>query len=117
MSGKKSTRRIFMQLLGLSATGSLLSTKALAGFTHDAEILKLNTAQQQFMIRYGQWMDEFIEVIRIQKSNPENPENNNKMIALTERAGEFKPELSKFMKDDKFQLIYKASIERMTKEI
>ena len=106
-----------MQLLGLSATGSLLGTKALAGFTNDAEILKLNPEQQQFMIRYGQWMDEFIEVIRVQKKDPGNKENNKKMIALTERAGELKPELTEFMKDEKFQLIYKASIERMTKEI
>ena len=39
------------------------------------------------------------------------------MLALTEHAENFKPELNEFMKDETFQLIYMASIQRMTKEI
>ena len=69
------------------------------------------------MIRYGKWMDEFIEVIRIKKTDPGNNENRRKMTALTEIAEKFKPELTEFMKDETFRLIYKASIERMSKEI
>lgn len=62
-------------------------------------------------------MDDFIEVIRIKKTDPENKDNKNKMLALTEHAEKFKPELNEFMKDETFQLIYMASIQRMTKEI
>ncbi|MCX6296530.1 MAG: hypothetical protein NTX97_10780, partial [Bacteroidetes bacterium] len=61
--------------------------------------------------------DEFIEVIRIQKTDPDNLENHKKMIPLTEKAEKFIPELSEFMKDETFSLIFNASIERMSKEI
>ena len=112
--GKQSTRRNFLQFFGLTATASLLSKGAWAG---EAEIKRLNPRQQSFMIGYGSWMDEFIEVIRIKKKYPDNQENNKKMIALTTSAEKFKPELTEFMKDETFQLIYMASIQRMTKEI
>lgn len=62
-------------------------------------------------------MDEFIEVIRVQKTDPEDSENNKKMIAITEQADEFRPNLNEFMKDGVFALIYKMSLERMSKEI
>lgn len=117
MSEKQSTRRNFLQLLGLSISATLLSTSAIAGFIDEAEISKLSPEQQRFMIRYGKWMDEFIKVIRIRKTDPGSHENNKNMIALTEKAEEMKPGLNEFMKDKTFQQIYKASIQRMSKEV
>ena len=117
MSDIQASRRKFLQLLGLSAGATLVSTTGIAGFVDPETIHKLNPEQQEFMMRYGQWMDEFIEVIRVQKSEPGNTENNHKMIALTERAEAIQPELATYMKDDTFSMIYKASIERMSKEI
>lgn len=113
---KQPTRRRFLQFLGLSASASLVSVGALAGIVDD-RIKKLTPQQQAFMLRYEKWMDEYIEVIRTQKTDPQNKENMNKMLALTNQAETFKPELTEFMKDETFRLIYKASIERMTKEI
>ncbi len=81
------------------------------------EIKKLNPVQQEFMIKYGKWMDEFIEVIKIQKIEPGNSANKQKMIALTDMAEKMKPELSEYMKDANFALIYQASIARMRDEI
>jgi len=117
MLEKQSTRRNFLQLFGLSAGASLVSANTLAGIIDETEIRKLNPKQREFMIRYGKWMDDFIEVIRVKKTDPDNKENKNKMLALTEHAEKFKPELNEFMKDETFQLIYMASIQRMTKEI
>ena len=117
MSEKQSSRRKFLQLLGLTASASLVGPSAIAGSIDQKEILKLNPEQQVFMIAYGKWMDEFIEVIRIQKTHPGNLENHKKMVVLTEAAEKMKPELSEFMKDSTFSVIYKASIERMSKEI
>ena len=117
MSEKESTRRKFLKFLGLSAGATLVSSKMLAGIIKPEDIRTLNPHQQEFMVDYGKWMDEFIDVIRIQKTDRANSENNKKMIALTERAEAFKPQLSEFMKDPNFSLIYKASIERMSKEI
>ena len=113
----ESSRRSFLKTLGLSAGATLVSSNIFGSFVYKDEILKLNPEQQEFMIRYGTWMDEFTAVIRTQKSEPDNMENQKIMISLTEQAEQFKPELAEFMKDEKFTMIYKASIERMSKEI
>lgn len=117
MNQQSSTRRKFLKFFGFTAGATLVASPALALFTDSREIKKLNAEQQVFMNEYGKWMDEFIEVIRIQKTDPRNSENQQKMIALTHRAEEFKPQLDVFMKDETFAIVYKASIERMTKEI
>ncbi len=111
------TRRKFLQLLGFSASATLMNTNGLARNIPHSQIRKLNSQQKQFMIGYEKWMDEFIEVIRIQKTDPDNLENHRKMIVLTEKAEELKPELNEFMKDETFSVIFRVSIERMSKEI
>jgi len=113
----QTTRKKFLQFMGLVAGSTLVNPGTVAGFIDHENIKKLNPVQQEFMIRYGKWMDEFIEVVRIQKKEPGNTENRHRMIALTEVAEKFKPELNEFMKDETFSLIYKASIDRMSKEI
>ncbi len=117
MSENQSTRRKFLQFLGLSASATIVSSSVLAKSVESAEIVKLNPEQQEFMVGYGKWMDEFIEVIRIQKTDPGNKENNSKMIALTHRSEESRPKLTEYMKDPAFSVIYKIAIERMSKEI
>ena len=44
-------------------------------------------------------------------------ENHQKMMALTERAAAWKPQLTEYMKDKTFALIYQDAIARTTKEI
>jgi hypothetical protein len=117
MSEEQSSRRNFLKFLGLSAGATLVSSSALAAFVDKKEILKLNPEQQEFMIRYGKWMDEFTEVIRIQKSQPDNLENQKKILPLSEKAERLQPELTEHMKDETFSIIYLASIERMSMEI
>ncbi|MFY9308272.1 MAG: hypothetical protein WAQ28_04395 [Bacteroidia bacterium] len=111
------TRRRFLELFGLTAGMSLVSTNALAGWVDKEEIRRLTAKQQKFMLRYEKWMDEFVEVIRIKKTQPDNPENKSRMIALANQAEKFKPEINEFMKDATFSVIYKTAIERMSKEI
>ena len=117
MSEQKSSRRKFVKLLGLTGAASMVGPNALASFNDDSEILKLNPEQQEFMVRYGKWMDEFLEVIRIKKKNPDNLKNNEEMVALTEKVQKMKPELTAFLKDETFSMIYMASIKRVRDEI
>ncbi len=117
MSSEQPTRRKFLELLGITAGASLLSTGAMAEFTNQTEIRRLNPDQQAFMIKYGTWMNEFMEVIKIQKTDPDNSDNQKKMIALTEQAEVFQPQLTAYMKDETFALIYHASIQQMRSEI
>ena len=117
MSEQSSNRRNFLKLLGLSAGATLVSASGVAAFTNSTEIKVLSPEQQEFMIRYGKWMDEFTELIRLKKEDPENLENNKKTMALAEKAESFQPELKKFMSDKTFELIYKESIKRVSIEI
>ena len=117
MLDSKATRRNFFKFLGLSAGTTLISQASFGAHLDQTEIKKLNDEQKEFILLHEKWMDEFIEVIKVQKTSPEDQENNKKMIAITEMADEFKPTLNEFIKDGTFALIYKMSLERMTKEI
>ena len=117
MAEQTSTRRKFLQFLGLSAGAALTGKQAAASILDAEEIKKLTPVQQKFMLGYEAWMNENIEVIRATQANPEDMENHNRMMALADRAQAFKPELDKHMQDPTFALIYRVSIERMTKEI
>ncbi|MBK6447054.1 MAG: hypothetical protein IPF81_17650 [Bacteroidetes bacterium] len=68
------------------------------------------------MLRYGQWMDEFIEVIAIQKKRSRQYFEQPSDDASFDRK-RMATQLTTFLKDEKFALIYRASIERMTNEI
>lgn len=116
MSEHQSTRRRFLKLLGLSV-GAVASTNAFASFIDKEEIKKLNPEQQEFMVRYGNWMDELTIVARVQKTNPDDFDNQKKMMVLGTKAQELQPELSMYMKDETFALIFKESIKRLSNEI
>jgi hypothetical protein len=117
MSKQESTRRKFMKTAGLVVGGSLIAKGSMANPLNEDEILKLNPAQNEFMKRYSLWMDEFTEVVRLQKKDPYNEEFRLRMEALTHQSHDFKPELSEHMKDNTFNLIYLESIKRVRDEI
>jgi hypothetical protein len=111
------SRRNFLKFLGAFAGTTMISSNAFAGFVREEEIKKLNPEQKEFMLRYGKWMDEFIEVIRVQRAEPDNMENHRRMIVLTDEAEKLNTELAVFMSDPTFSMIYNVSIQRMTDEI
>ncbi len=117
MSEQQSTRRKFLKYLGLSAGATLATSSVMASFVDHDDIKSLNAEQQEFMVRYGKWMDEFTDAIRIKKSDPESLENNKRVMTLSEKAEKFKPELDVFMEDGVFQVIFKDAIKRVTIEI
>lgn len=117
MSDHETNRRKFMKNVGLVTGGTLLGGSAMANTFNNDDIKKLNTEQQEFMHRYGKWMDDFTDVIRLQKKDPYNEEYKAMMDEMTIQAGEFKPELAKHMEDKTFTLIYLESIKRVKNEI
>lgn len=117
MLDSNSSRRNFFKLLGLTAGTTLMSQVSFGAHLDETEIRKLTDEQKEFMLLHEKWMDEFIEVIKVQKTAPDDQENNKKMILITEMADEFRPKLNEFMKDGTFAVIYKMSMERMSKEI
>ena len=117
MSSEQSTRRKFLKFLGLTAGVTLAAPAAFASFVDPEEIKRLNPEQQEFMLRYGSWMDEMTEVARLDVAEPENKENKQRKMVLAEKAGELQPELESHMQDKTFALIYNESIKRLTNEI
>ena len=114
---EQNSRRNFLRIVGLSAGAALVSTSAFSTFIDKTEVLKLNPKQQEFMLRYGKWMDDFIDVIRKKKVEPGNQEHHKVTMTLSDEAAAFKPELTEFLKDKNFELVYRAAIDRMSKEI
>lgn len=117
MTDNSSNRRNFLKYLGLSVGATLASNSAIASFIDQTEIKQLNPEQQEFMNRYGKWMDDFVEVIRLKKNEGESMENHQKMIEISNKVKDLQPELNEYMKDETFALIYQQSIKRVTKEI
>ena len=117
---ENNSRRKFLRsglITAATAGTALISTNAFSAFINQAEVLKLNPKQQEFMLRYGKWMDDFIDIIRKKQAEPGNLEHQKVVMVLSQKAEGFKPELTEFLKDETFALIYQASIDKMTKEI
>ena len=66
---------------------------------------------------YNKWMDEYVEVIKVQNIDMDNIENHKRMLRLTEQAEIWRPTINEYMKDRNFSIIYHASIEKMKSEI
>lgn len=77
----------------------MVSNNAFSAFINQAEVLRLNPKQQEFMLRYGKWMDDFIYVIRKKQADPGNQEHQKVVMILSQKAEGFKPELTEFLKD------------------
>jgi hypothetical protein len=118
MDKKETLRRKFIKYAGISTTGILFSKAVQATESSVyADYKNMNDEQKEFFNRYEKWMDEFTEVIRLLKKDPENPEFKQKMEVATEKAHLFKSEIAKHMKDKNFAAVYIASIKRVKDEI
>ena len=113
----QNSRRDFLRIVGLSAGTVLFSTGVFSSYIDKTEVRKLNPKQQEFMLRYGKWMDDFIDVIRKKKAEPGSQEHHKVTMTLSDIAANFKPELTEYLKDKNFELVYRAAIDRMSKEI
>ena len=117
---ENNSRRKFLRsgiITAATARTALISTNAFSAFINQAEVRKLNPKQQEFMLRYGKWMDDFIDVIRKKQAEPGNQEHQKVVMILSQKAEDFKPELTEFLKDETFAIIYQVSIDKMSKEI
>ena len=117
-NGYDENRRKFLGTLGLTLGVTLTGTKVMQGSNApSADVLTINAEQADFMKNYERWMDDFIEVIRFQKKDPNNLENNKKIVALSDEAKLFQEQLKGYMGDENFARHYMVATERMTLEI
>lgn len=114
---EKESRRNFIKSAGLTVGAAIVAPLTYAQALDNPAVKKLSPDQQEFMVEYGKWMDEFADLAVILKKDPENYENREKMLVLTNKAQEFRPELTKHLKDPIFSMIYKESIKKVTNQI
>ncbi len=115
MNGYDENRRRFLTKLGMTLGVTLTGTKVMQGAeASSSDALAITAEQNSFMINYERWMDDFIEVIKFQKKDPDNLKNNKKIVALSEEAKLFQKELTGYMQDDNFARYYMVATERMT---
>lgn len=118
MDGFEDKRRDFLKKLGLTVGSMVLvGSSATAKIIEEKIQFPLTEKQQQFIDMYENWMDNFIEMIKIQRNNPDDLENNKKLMALTDESHSWQKELIENMKDQNFAKHYMIISERMTKEI
>lgn len=115
----ESSRRKFLMKLGLTvgATFAVTSSSLTANVLDNKDEFPITDEQMKFMRKYEKWMDEFVEVIRMQKVDPENYENNKNIVRLSEIAKGWQNQLVGYMKDENFARHYMAATQRMTLEI
>jgi hypothetical protein len=111
-------RRGFLRKLGFTLGATLTATSLIsANIVDPSPEMNITPEQKLFMDHYGKWMDEFIEVIKIQKVDPENIENNKNIVLLSERSKKWQTKLHDYMTDENFARYYMTATERMTLEI
>jgi hypothetical protein len=118
MEGFEDKRRGFLKTLGLTVGGVMFAgASATAKIVEEKIKFPLSEDEQKFIDMYEVWMDNFIEVIKIQRNDPVNLENNKRIMVLTDESHSWQPQIIKYMKDTNFAKHYMIVSERMTKEI
>jgi len=118
MDGYEDKRRDFLRKLGFTLGASLTASSMISANIIKSDLnMNISPDQKEFMHHYEKWMDEFISVIRIQKVDPENIENNKNLVLLSERAKKWQTKLHDYMKEENFARYYMTASERMTMEI
>lgn len=115
MDGYEDKRRSFLRKLGFTLGATLTASSLIsANIIESSQEINITQDQKEFMNHYGKWMDEFIEVIKIQKIDPENIENNKNIVLLSERSKKWQTKLHGYMEDENFARYFMVASERMT---
>ncbi len=118
MDGFETNRREFLKKLGLITGAVALSDSVLPEvtelITEEKEKHLLSPVQVKFMTMYESWLEEFRSMAKVQKLNPDDLENNKKLMALSNEASKWQKELVEYMKDENFARYFMTVSERVT---
>ena len=119
MDAYEQKRRDFLKKLGLiGGAAALTGVGGVVGSLIDTrEEIVLTPEQKQFMDKYENWLEDFRDMAKYQKVDPEHLENNKKLMALSEEAAKWQKDLVQHMKDENFARYYMIVTERVTKVI
>ncbi|MFZ4582968.1 MAG: twin-arginine translocation signal domain-containing protein [Paludibacter sp.] len=119
MDAYEQKRRDFLKKLGLiGGAAALTGVGGVSALLIDKkDEIVLTAEQKQFMDKYENWLEDFRDMAKYQKIDPEHLENNKKLMALSEEASKWQQELVQYMKDENFARYYMIVSERVTNVI
>jgi len=116
MSNQNSTRRGFFQKLGLTAGGAaLLESEELANVNTN----RFSTLQDRsaFLEKYEKWVDEYIEVVEMEKQQAQDLSNKHRIMELADQADGWQNQIKEFVKHDDFKNKYLSISKRFAEAI
>jgi hypothetical protein len=105
MSSQNNTRRGFLQKLGLTVgAAALIDTEVLA----DVNPNKYSSANERadFLSRYENWVDQYVEVVENEKKDQMNLENKKRIMALSDEADGWQSQIKEYIRHDDFKEKY-----------
>lgn len=117
MANEKQSRKSFLKKIGMSigaAAVAPLATASEVGYMNDN---KLDEVQKEFLLTYEKWLSEFHGVIKKQKDDFTNIENNKKLMTLSSEAEEWKKQLEVHMMDNNFAEYHEKITRKLTEDI
>ena len=116
MKNSTISRKEFFKRLGLTA-GAVVAAgiaPAFAGFATDQS---LSDDKKAFLAEYEAWLSEFHEFVKKRNLDPENLENNKRLMELSAEAEKRKPTLERYMTDETFARYFESITSHITDAI
>ena len=105
MSNQNSTRRGFLQKLGLTVgAATLIETEVLA----DVNPNKYSNTEERaaFLFQYENWVNQYIDVVEEEKKNKLNISNKKRIMELSAEADGWQNQIKEYIKHDDFKERY-----------
>ena len=121
MDGFESNRRDFLKKLGLIAGATAVATSGISAIPQlindKKDEIQLTPEQTKFMVMYEKWLDEFHDMAKFQRNDPDHLGNNLKLMKLSDAAKVWQKELIEHMKDENFARYYMLKTQKVTESI
>ncbi|NOU58987.1 hypothetical protein [Marinifilum caeruleilacunae] len=105
MKKQDTSRRAFFKKIGLGiGAAALIETEAYA----DINMNKYSTPEERddFISRYENWVEQYIDVVEEEKRNQNNIENKKRIMELSAEADGWQNQIKEYIKHDDFKERY-----------
>lgn len=102
MSNQNSTRRGFLQKLGVTVGAvALINNEVLA----DINLNSYSSEQDRkdFLLKYEIWINDYIEVVEKEKLSNSEISNKHRIMELSEQANGWQPQIKEYLKHEDFK--------------
>lgn len=115
---RKTTRKEFLQrILGTLPDESKNTLTDIDKSAINEVVAHITAEQHEFLRVYEQWLNHFQVFIERQKKNPNDLQNNVRLMSLSQQAAEWKIQLEEFMENETFRKTYLSIIQKVTLSI